>query len=392
MRMQLNKNNPAFVFGMFETGLGIGRSLGRNGIQVIGLDYKKDVGSYSKYIKFSLCPNPIKNEGIFVEYVIDIAKSFEYKPVLYIAADDFLEVISKNRLILQEYILMNIPEIETLKLAFDKYLLYDKFKNLGIDCPKTYTESTNHTFPLIIKAKNVNDWRNKISSNDKVIIVNNKNELEKHLKILDELNIGYVLQEIIPGNDDKFFKYNTYRGRDGEILAEFMLQKLRQNPVRYGVGSLVKSIYDEEIRDIGRTVFELIEYKGVGSVEFKYDERDNRYKLIEINSRYWQQNILPTKCGVNFPLIEYLYLTSAKNYRLATNYAKGIKWINMYMDFTSFLNYRKEGKMGLMDWVDEIKGGKVFSDFAGDDLIPGFYELFLSKKLMRLPKYFAKNI
>ena len=48
--------------------------------------------------------------------------------------------------------------------------------------------------------------------------------------------------------------------------------------------------------------------------------------------------------------------------------------------------------MGLMDWVDEIKGGKVFSDFAGDDLIPGFYELFLSKKLMRLPKYFAKNI
>ena len=390
--MQFSQNNPAFVFGMFETGLGISRSLGRNGIQVNGFDYKKDIGSYSRYIKFSLCPNPIKDEGRFVEYVIDIAKSFEHKPVIFIAADDFLEVFSRNRLVLQKYLLMNLPEEETLKLAFNKGLLYEKCGNLGIDCPKTYTESANFIFPLIIKAKNVNAWRNKFSGNDKVIIVNNHNELEKHRKILDELNIGYVLQEIVPGNDDRFFKYNTYRGKDGEILAEFMLQKLRQNPVRYGVGSLVKSIYDEEIRDIGRTVFELIEYKGVGSAEFKYDERDNKYKLIEINSRYWQQNILPTKCGVNFPLIEYLYLSNSRSLMSYSNYDKGVKWINMYMDFTSFLYYRKEGKMELMDWVDDIKGEKVFSDFAGDDLIPGFYELFLSNKLKRLPKYFKKNI
>jgi predicted ATP-grasp superfamily ATP-dependent carboligase len=359
---------------------------------VYGFDYKKDIGSYSKYIKFSLCPNPIKDECGFVQYVIDIAKSFEHKPVLYIAADDFLEAFSKNRVVLQKYLLMNIPDTETLKLAFDKNLLYDKVKSLGIDCPKTYTDSANYSFPLIIKAKNVNDWRNKISSNDKVIIINNRNELEHHCKKLDELDIGYVLQEIVPGNDDRFFKYNTYIGKNGEILAEFMLQKLRQNPVRYGVGSLVKSIYDEEIRDLGRAVFGMIGYKGVGSVEFKYDERDNKYKLIEINSRYWQQNILPTKCGINFPFIEYLYLTNSINYKYCTNYDKGIKWINIYMDFTSFLNYRKEGKIGLMDWVDEIKGEKVYSDFAGDDIIPGFYELFLSKKLNRLPKYFSRNI
>jgi D-aspartate ligase len=390
--MQFNKNNPAFVFGMFETGLGIGRSLGRNGICVNGFDYKKDIGSYSRYIKFSLCPNPIKDECRFVEYVIDIAKSFEHKPVLFIASDDFLEVFSKNRQLLKKYLLMNLPDPETLKLAFDKNLLYIKCESLGINCPKTYTGSTNYSFPLIIKARNVNDWRNKISSNDKVIIINNQHELQHHCSILDDLNIGYVLQEIVPGNDDRFFKYNAYIGKDGEILAEFMLQKLRQNPVRYGVGSLVKSIYDEEIRNIGRKVFGLIEYKGVGSVEFKYDERDNKYKLIEINSRYWQQNILPTKCGINFPLIEYLYLTNSKNYKWPTNYTKGIKWLNIYMDFTSFLNYRKEGEMDLIDWIDELKGEKVYSDFACDDLIPGFYELFLSKKLKRLPTYFKRNI
>lgn len=390
--MQFNKSNTAFIFGMFETGLGVGRSLGRNGIKIYGFDYKKDIGAYSKYIEFSLCPNPIKDELKFIDFVISIAKSLEYKPVLYITADDFLEVFCKSRSIFEEYFLMNIPETDTLKLAFNKNLLYEKCKYLGIECPITYKDVLGCEYPLLIKAINVNEWRKSVSGSDKVIIANDSIELEMHCEKLQNLNIGYVLQEIVPGNDNKFFKYNTYIDNNGEMLAEFMLQKIRQNPIRFGVGSLVKSIYNEELRDIGRKVFKLIEYKGIGSVEFKYDDRDNKYKLIEINSRYWQQNILPTKCGINFPLIEYAYLTNLNNYKSSADYIKGIKWINMYMDFTSFLNYRKEGKMSLLDWIDEIKGEKVFSDFAGDDIIPGFYELFISGKINRLPKYFTKNM
>lgn len=392
MKMQYKLNNPAFIFGMFETGLGIGRSLGKNGVRVLGFDYKKDIGSYSKYINFHLCPNPNKFEVEFIKFVIDIAESFESKPVLYIAADDYLEIFSNNRLIFEKHFLINIPDSETVRLALDKNMLYSKLNCHGFDCPITYSDTTNYSFPLIIKAQNVNEWRHKISSNDKVIEIGNKDELDICCKNLKEQNIGYVLQEIIPGDDDCFFKYNTYRGKNGEILAEFMLQKLRQNPIRFGVGSLVKSVYDKKLRDLGRSLFNLIKYNGIGSVEFKYDKRDNKYKLIEINSRYWQQNILPTKCGINFPMIEYLYLTNSIDQRYSINYVTGVKWINIYMDFSSFLLYRREGKMGLLDWIDEIKGIKVFSDFASDDLIPGFYELFISNKFKRLPKYFARNI
>ncbi len=390
--MQLDKIHPAFVFGMFETGLGIGRSLGRNEIEVFGFDYKKDIGAYSRYINFKLCPNPVNDEKLFIKFVIDITLSLQYKPVLYIASDDFLEVFSKNRDIFKNLLLMNIPDTDTVKLALNKNLLYEKISLLGIDCPKTYSDSEGYSFPLIIKAENVNVWRNNLNSSTKVILVENQNELDINLKMLEELNIKYVLQEIIPGNDNKFFKYNSYRGKNGELLAEFMLQKLRQNPVKYGVGSLVKSIFNEEIREIGRIVFEQIDYKGVGSIEFKYDERDNRYKLIEINSRYWQQNILPTKCGLNFPMIEYSYLTNSNNYVYSLNYSKGVKWINLYMDITSFLNYRKNGEMTLFDWIDEIKGEKVYSDLASDDLLPSFYEVFFSKKLSRIPSYFKRNI
>jgi len=390
--MQSKKNNPAFIFGMFETGLGIGRSLGRNGIKTFGFDYKKDIGAYSKYIKFSFCPKPLVDQRKFIDYVINKAKEYESIPVLYIAADEYLEVFSAHRQELGKYLLMNLPEQESVDLAFNKNQLYKRFVDTDVECPKTFNEINECTYPLIMKANNVNVWRDNISSSDKVIIINNYEELCRNTDKLNKLDVDYVLQEIIPGNDDMFFKYNTYRGNEGEILAEFLLQKLRQNPVRFGVGSLVKSIKNDVIKSIGRRVFEIINYKGVGSAEFKFDERDKKYKLIEINSRYWQQNILPSICGINFPLIEYSYLTNSGRVNYIANYTNGVKWINIYMDFSSFLKYRKEGIITFFDWIEELKGNKVFSDFASDDILPGLYEILLSNKFKRIPKYFFHNV
>ena len=51
-------DNLAVVLGMFETGLAVGRSLGRAGIKVLGLDSVRKIGFYSKYIEARICPDP----------------------------------------------------------------------------------------------------------------------------------------------------------------------------------------------------------------------------------------------------------------------------------------------------------------------------------------------
>ena len=66
---EMLKRNPAFVLGMFETGLAVGRSLGRKGVKVIGLDFKKDIGFYSRYILGQLCPHPIEKEQEFIDFL-----------------------------------------------------------------------------------------------------------------------------------------------------------------------------------------------------------------------------------------------------------------------------------------------------------------------------------
>ena len=72
----METRNPAIVLGLFETGLAVGRSLGRNGIKVIGLDYKKNMAYYSKYMNTKKCPHPISAENKFIEFFMD------YKGVL----------------------------------------------------------------------------------------------------------------------------------------------------------------------------------------------------------------------------------------------------------------------------------------------------------------------
>ena len=59
---------------------------------------------------------------------------------------------------------------------------------------------------------------------------------------------------------------------------------------------------------MGKRFLESIGYRGIGSAEFKRDERDGELKLIELNPRYWQQAALAERCGVNFPLAQYLDL------------------------------------------------------------------------------------
>ena len=107
--------NPAFVLGMFETGLGVGRSLGREGIRVVGIDFKKDIGFYSRYIHGQICPHPLEEEKIFVDFLITQAITQKEKPVLFITSDEFLVAVSKNRDAIEEHFFMNFLEFSPFR-------------------------------------------------------------------------------------------------------------------------------------------------------------------------------------------------------------------------------------------------------------------------------------
>ncbi len=398
--VKISINHPALVLSMFETGLAIGQSLGRHRITVFGKDYKTDKGFYSKYIKASLCPHPLNQETEFINHLIEFGKSQPYKPVMFIAADDFLLAVSRNRKRLEDYFLINLPDEQLIESINDKFQQYLLAKQTEIEAPKTFFPkdmeevkaiANELLFPAFIKARDVNTWRARVSSSIKGFLVHNKNELVERYLYLFQNQTAAIVQELILGKDTNHFKVCIYADQKRNIVLTFTLQKIRQLPIRFGVGSVVRSCDFPELAELGRKFFTRLNYKGVGSAEFKIDERDRKLKLIELNPRYWQQNALADACGQNFALTNYADLTGAE-FTATNHFKKDVKWINIYMDFASFLAYRKAGEIAVLQWLASLKGKKIFSDFARDDVRPALYEIDFGRKLLNLPKFLLKRI
>ena len=393
-----NRSNIAVVLGMFETGLAVGRSLGRSGIKVLGLDSAKKVGFYSRYIDAMICPHPLECEEEFIAFLLRVSAREKMRPALFITSDDFLLPVSRNRKELEQHYLMNLPSPEIIECIADKFRQYTLALNAGIPVPQTFfAENMDQVheikdripLPAFIKGAEVTLWRRKMGVASKGFVVNTQEELINTFEMVFRRGANGLVQELIPGPDTNHYKSSCYLSRKGEVLLAFGLQKIRQQPVGFGFGCLVQSVDYPEMLALGKDFFTRIGYRGVGSAEFKLDLRDNKLKLIEVNPRYWQQNALAEKCGMNFPLMDYMELTDCEP-KAILGYRPGIKWVNIYSDIESFREYRHRGRLSFRQWLDSLKGEKLFSDLAGDDILPGLREILFENILRRSGRYAMK--
>lgn len=395
---------PAVVFGMFETGLGVARSLGQKGIKVYGVDFKRDIGFYSRYISPMICPNPVLEEDKFIEWVKHSFGEDQKLPV-FITSDQFMVAISKNIKELETQFILNLPDYDLLRKIDNKFSQYTLAVKTSVPVPQTHVvkkyEDVNTLtecviqFPVIVKGLDVTTWRSNISSSIKGFEAKDHQHLLNIVKPILDKNVPCLIQEIIPGPDTNHVKYSCYVSKTGSVVAEFMLKKIRQHPIHFGIGSAVESISDDKLRELGHHLFSSIGYRGVGSAEFKFDERERTLKLIEINPRYWQQNYLTTACGYNMAFLNYCDLIESP-ISAPTAYRIGVKWVNIYADFDSYLGYSREGSLSFVGWLQSLRGKKTWSDFIIRDPIPVFYEYRFGARFLRHPikalKYIFKIV
>ena len=100
----------ALVFNCHYNGLSIIQELGRHGVQVYALDSFRDVGTFSRYGCFHLCPDPESAEKAFVEYLLELGSSFDHKPVLFPTNDHWAAAISRHKETLSQYYVRAVPK------------------------------------------------------------------------------------------------------------------------------------------------------------------------------------------------------------------------------------------------------------------------------------------
>jgi predicted ATP-grasp superfamily ATP-dependent carboligase len=104
-------------------------------------------------------------------------------------------------------------------------------------------------------------------------------------------------------------------------------------------------------------------------MEFKKDARDGIYKLMEVNPRHNRSTLLAVRCGINFPLMEYMHLAhdlleSPKTYR------QGVYWIDCARDLVASRRYRRAGKFSLTSYIKPYVKSHTFATLSMTDLRP----------------------
>lgn len=398
-KLNFDKDHICFVLSLFDTGVGIIHSLVKAGVDIIGLDYtKKMPGFKSRYCKKKFCPHPINQAEELLQFLVNIGKDLKKPGIFFPASDVFLIFLSRFRNELKSYFHLILPSEEIVESIVNKRRQYELAKETGIPFPETFYPKTfddlekikrNLDYPVFIKPIFSYKWQ-EIFPPIKGFKVNNEEELESKFTEVQAAGIEIMIQEIIPGPNINHYKVNVYIDKENKVLALFVLRKIRQYPVEFGVGCCVESINEEEVKELGLKFFKGINYRGVGSIEFKKDPRDGKFKLIELNPRYWQQNYLSTVCGINFPLIQYLDLTG-QNPRPQMEFRAGLKWWDMVADFQSFWHYYRHGKLSPWQWLYSLRNTKSIANFSLADSYPFLESIEYGFKFMKLPIYLLRN-
>jgi D-aspartate ligase len=278
---------------------------------------------------------------------------------------------------LLKYFLFLFPDHSLIEQVLDKNKTYELAFKHNIPCPRTYVIKSKEEledaivsldFPCILKPVLGHEFRKKI--NKKAIVLETPNQLRSEYPLYREYG-KLIIQELIPGDNQCFYKVATFYDDNMNLLALFSLQKNHQFPAEFGTGAHIVSKKVPELIDICIPFFEEIKLKGIGMAEFKKDPRDGVYKFIEINPRFWLTHSLTGPAGIDFVYIYYLYLTN-QNPEPRLHQIDRINWIYLVRYYLTFLEKKKKSEMTFKDFYRGLQGQKEFALFAWDDPMPFF--------------------
>jgi D-aspartate ligase len=345
--------------------LGIIRSLGRLGIPVytVAEDHLTPAAT-SRYLTGSFVwhagdlPRPQQLEAL--------AKIGKYlnRPTILIPTDDLGAILvgEESATLRQWFVFPDIPAGLPRKLA-NKQTLYTLCRQIGVACPNTLCPtsiSDVHEFALAgkfpIVVKPAAGW---LHRKPRVSIVHSEQELVDAWHWAGGSQIpNLLLQEYIPPGADWFF--HGYCNGASDCLAGFTGMKLRSYPPHAGITTLGRSITNDVLA---------ISYAGIMDLDFRFDERDQKYKLLDFNPRIGAQFRVFVD-GDGLDVARVLYRDLAGQIVRRSGQVDGRVFVVESEDLRASVNYARRSELSAYAWLQSFKGRKEFAWFSWDDPLP----------------------
>jgi predicted ATP-grasp superfamily ATP-dependent carboligase len=267
-----------------------------------------------------------------------------------------------------------------MQWVYDKRLTYQLASDLGVNHPKTYYPQNREEvgalhcdFPVILKPA-FKQFLNSFTR-ARAWLARDPDELlrryDEAVALTDPKIV--MIQEFIAGGNENQFSYAALHWA-GRSIASLVARRTRQYPLDFSQGSsYVETIECGEIEVSSKRLLGAIKYDGIVEVEFKRDNRDKTYKLLDVNARVWGWHTLGFRSGLDFSYLLFQCMQGQPVQEIHA--AKGLKWIRFVRDVPAAYGQYRKGALSFRTYLRSLIDASEFAVLAKDDPLPALLEI-----------------
>lgn len=287
--------------GANRVALAVVRALGRAGAEVAVVEQERFARKMpatfrSKYVSRHDVIPTLGHDGAFLKGLVDRASGFDI--VLPVSTNVALACAAARDRIPAR---LPIPPLALLRRANDKSAALAVARKVGVPIPVTYAPEDDEElesvlerlrFPAVVKLRD--DAGTVLEPGQRYAVGRTADDVRRAYRALHALKPFPLIQEKVEGPG-----YGVgVLAEQGKVLASFAHRRIREYPVSGGPSTFCVSVVDGRLTGYAASVIGELGWTGVAMVEFK---KDDDYRLMEINPRFWGSMALATRAGVNFP-------------------------------------------------------------------------------------------
>ena len=237
--------------------------------------------------------------------------------------------------------------------------------------PESEQEVLDHadaaSFPIVAKCINAGDAP---PSAPRVAIAESREQLLESYRLMQSPGgQNVMLQEYIPGTPETVWMFNGYFDGGSECRVGFTGKKIRQSPPYTGATTLGVCLENQTVRDTTVRFMKAVGYRGILDIGYRFDHRDNEYKLLDVNPRIGGTfRLFVGHDGMD--VLRALYLDLTGQEVPPTSHPTGRRWLVEPLDLASSVTYLRRGDLTLGAWARSFRDVREAAWFAADDLRP----------------------
>jgi len=302
---------PAVVVRGELNGLGVVRSLSRGGVPSIVVDTtRRHAALWSRSCRARIV-DQLHGRG-FVDSLLALQREIGGRPVLILTDEMAVNTVSENRSELEDAFRFDLPPPPMVSVLANKARFQEFAERHGLPVPHTIVLARESDlvklrglrFPVIVKPADKRPVY--LGETERLHVIARIEDAEPLCETLLQAAGELVAQEWIEGPDSDIYFCLFCRGREHSTM--FSGRKILCHPPKVGTTAICLAAPEAAdcLEIITSGFLDLCEYRGLGSLEFKWDARRKVFLIIEptVGRTDWQEEIA-TLNGVNIPLAAY---------------------------------------------------------------------------------------